>query len=246
MRFSLLFIAVSFLGAALAAKTIARKVNSGPTGYVIDFVFTPNATTHPKSVQLGFPLFSDSLHASPSVVNGYLPYDWRPEYFSMEIFSSALPVPVAGLNMTFNSRSGDWEITVPFPSGTFNYNFYLDCNDTNYFKCPAAVTDPSNPLIELYPGDQFVSVIQVPFKKKYQHYPSPGSTYPSPGVHDVGSYLLAEYGTILGKKYPVLYLSHGGGGSDSDWLNQGRPQYPRPPHQLWRSRTNNRGDAKLL
>jgi enterochelin esterase-like enzyme len=55
-------------------------------------------------------------------------------------------------------------------------------------------------------------------------YPSPESTYSSNGTHPVGIYLPKEYGTIPGEKYPVLYLSHGGGGADSDGFNQGRAQ----------------------
>ncbi|KUJ11845.1 alpha/beta-hydrolase [Mollisia scopiformis] len=246
MRFSSLFVNAAFLEVGLAASTTVRKVDTSPTGYVVDFVFTPNATTHPKSVLLGFPLYSDSLHASPSITDGYSPWDWKPEYFSLALFTNTgSPATLAGLDMTYNPSSGDWELSVPFPSGTFNYNFYPDCNSTDYLNC-AALTDSSNPPLEPYPGDQLVSTIQVPFDGKYQvrdydwqlplpnesrrgnfsfqQYPSPGSTYPSKDIHDVGIYLPNEYGTIPGKKYPVLYLSHGGGGTDADWFNQGRAQ----------------------
>jgi hypothetical protein len=203
MRFSSLLYHLGVLAVTVAAGTTVRKVHSGPTGYVVDFVFTPNATTHPQSVLLGFPLYSDSLHASPSVTDGYSPWNWKSDYFSLLLFTDlGSPATTAGLNMTYNSSSGDWELTVPFPSGTFNYNFYPDC-DTSWLKCEALV-DPSNLPIEFYPGDQLVSTIQVPFDSafqvrdydwqlplpstrhrgniSFQHYPSPGSTYPTKGT----------------------------------------------------------------
>jgi hypothetical protein len=196
--------AATFLASAFGAATTVRKVNNGPTGYVVDFVFTPNATTHPKFVLLGgFPLYSDSLHASASKTAGYSPWQWKPDDFSMGLFVDlGSPATIAGLNMTLNSKTGDWELTVPFPSGTFNYAYSLDCINGSYLNC-AGVVDPSNLPLELYPGDQLVSTIQVPFDSKYQandydwqlplenqsqrgsisfqHYPSPNSTYPSPG-----------------------------------------------------------------
>lgn len=44
----------------------------------------------------------------------------------------------------------------------------------------------------------------------------------SPGTHDVGIYLPAEYYSNPNKTYPVLYLSNGGQGTESDWFQQGR------------------------
>jgi hypothetical protein len=65
----------TLLSSTFVPVTTVRKVNSGRTGYVVDFVFTPNATTHPKSVLLGgFLLYSDPLHASPSRTVGYSPW----------------------------------------------------------------------------------------------------------------------------------------------------------------------------
>lgn len=188
------------------AATKVRKTGQGPTGYVVDFVFTPNATEKYSSVLLGgFPFFSDPLHASPSKTNGYSPWQWKADDFSMSV-SPDYGVPnitSAGLNMTWNEREGSWEITVPMPSGTWNYAYYPECT-TAWSYCDLALVDPSNMPIEAYAGDQLVSNIQVPFDGKYQvndydwqlplpdaskrgsisfhQYPSPGSTYPSPGI----------------------------------------------------------------
>ncbi|KAJ6010776.1 hypothetical protein N7451_002188 [Penicillium sp. IBT 35674x] len=149
---------------------------------------------------------------------------------------------LAGLEMTHNEHTGDWEITVPLPSGTWLYAYYPNCTTGNWRNCDVALVDPSNLPVEAFAGDQLLSAIQLPFDREFQvnnydwqlpledvskrgnvsfhRYSSPGSTYPYPNVHDVGVYLPYEYGKIPNKKYPVLYLSNGGQGSDSDWFQQ--------------------------
>jgi predicted esterase len=151
---------------------------------------------------------------------------------------------IKGFNMTRDVKSGDWTVRIPFPSGIFNYAYYPDCWQGWGNRNCTALTDPSNPPLERQKGDQLTSTIEVPFDGRFQErnydkflplqpasrrgsirfvtYPSPGSTYPKKDVHQVGIYLPREYGKIKGKKYPVLYLHHGGGGTDSDWLSQGR------------------------
>jgi hypothetical protein len=204
MYLSDVFAALAFLPWVFGAATTVRKTDEDPTGYVIDFVFTPNTTTSPSFVLLGgFPLYSDSLHASPSKTDDYSPWKWKPDDFGMVLFTDlGNPATMAGLNMTLNTKTGDWELTVPFPSGTFSYAYHPDCSATTWSACPTIVVDFSNPPIELYLGDQNLSIVQVPFGAKYQvnnydwqlplpmasqrgdisfhNYPSPNSTYPFP------------------------------------------------------------------
>ncbi|KAK3619146.1 hypothetical protein LTR56_024201 [Elasticomyces elasticus] len=89
------------------------------------------------------------------------------------------------------------------------------------------------------------SIFQVPFDRQFQYYPalnldfdyalpvpaahqgkalavnysSPGSTYPAPDVHNLALYLPPGYDANCTTPYPVLYLSHGGGGTAFDWPN---------------------------
>ncbi|KAK3672803.1 hypothetical protein LTR78_007389 [Recurvomyces mirabilis] len=89
------------------------------------------------------------------------------------------------------------------------------------------------------------SIFQVPYDKEFQYYPalnldfdfslpvptahqgkalavnysSPGSTYPAKDIHDLALYLPPNYDPNCTDPYPVLYLSHGGGGSAYDWPN---------------------------
>jgi enterochelin esterase-like enzyme len=144
--------------------------------------------------------------------------------------------------MHYNSNDGSWELTLPFPSGTFQYSFLVNCVPPVIF-CTGTV-DPENPPIEALAGEQTSSIIQVPFDAKRQiynydwqlplanmrqrgtvnfyNYSSPGATYPAQNVHSVGVYLPSGYSNLT--CYPVAYFHHGCGGNHADWFNQGRLQ----------------------
>ncbi|OCL11749.1 carbohydrate esterase family 1 protein [Glonium stellatum] len=228
--------------------TEVRKVGHGPTGYEVTFRYYSETANQPKSVLLGgFPLYANALTASRSKTEQIAPWDWQADDFSL-FLSPLRPAygntTYLGFNMTFEESSGGWVTTLPFPSGTFGYAFYLDCKEGWSSPHCNPVIDPGNPPIQSPAGDQNHSIIQVPFDAKHQvqnydyalplddktrrgsiafyNYSSPGSTAPTKDIHSVGIYLPVGYGEISGKKYPVLYLSHGGGGNDADWFNQGR------------------------
>lgn len=59
---------------------------------------------------------------------------------------------------------------------------------------------------------------------EYRTYASPTSTAPV-GEHSVSVYLPKGYDPNRTEPYKTLYLSHGGGGNDSDWFTQGVAQY---------------------
>ncbi|OJJ46520.1 hypothetical protein ASPZODRAFT_142334 [Penicilliopsis zonata CBS 506.65] len=241
-----ILVVLALIAASAEGKgTTVRKTGTGPTGYEVDFVFTPNSTTNASSVLLGgFPFFSDPLHASLVKTDGYTPYEWRADMFSMRLspdYGNEAGT-LSGLAMQYNNQTGDWEVTVPLPSGTWLYAYYPDCTTGNWRDCNVSLVDPSNLPLEAFPGDQLLSAIQLPFDGEFQvqnydwqlpledvskrgnvsfhQYASPGSTSPYPDVHDVGIYLPSEYGLYSNKTYPVLYLSNGGQGSDSDWFQQ--------------------------
>jgi hypothetical protein len=163
-------------------------------------------------------------------------------------------VNLAGLNMTLNSKTGNWEVTVPLPSGTWNYAYYPD-GMTIWSNCDVALTDPSNTPIEAFSGDQKLSTIQVLFHEGFQvndyswqlllpdvskrgkiSFTSTltpvrnrhRSVLLCRASHQFRSTSLASIYhmsmKIVNKKYPAFYLSHGGGGLESDWFSQGRAQ----------------------
>lgn len=151
-----------------------------------------------------------------------------------------------------STDDGVWTYTTPLPSGIYSFAYLVNCNyapncsiDTGHL-----VIDPDLAPFMNVQGDQVASSFQVPFDAQFQaspelntnfdyalaapdparnrgaiktvNYTSPGSLHPAPDVHDFGLYLPAEYGRVLDKKYPLLYLSHGAGGNGADWENLGR------------------------
>ncbi|KAJ4413840.1 hypothetical protein N0V82_008282 [Gnomoniopsis sp. IMI 355080] len=229
--------------ALASASVTVRKTNQGPTGYEVDFTFShPSA----QSVVLGggIQTFTDQFHTSPQYSAGYSPQDYKPGDFFVNLFTVANDAPWPYVMKS--SGNGSWAYTTPLPSGTYNYGFLVDCpqancstTSENYFS------DPDNPPFVNIPGDQLASTFQVPYDDNFQrykamdldfdyalpvakdkqgtvqsvNYTSPGSTSPAPDVHDFVLYLPAEYGMVQGKQYPLLYLSHGGGGNAQDWEN---------------------------
>ncbi len=156
------------------------------------------------------------------------------------------------MTLSPNDTAGLWTYTAPLPSGIYSFAYLVNCNyapncsiDTGHL-----VLDPDLPPFQNVHGDQVSSSFQVPFDAQFQaspelntnfdyalavsdpalhrgtvktaNYTSPGSLHPAPDVHDFGIYLPAEYGKVPGKKYPLLYLSHGAGGNGADWENLGR------------------------
>ena len=117
---------------------------------------------------------------------------------------------------------GFWTFTTePMVPGLHYYVFNVDGAD---------VSDPGSTAY--FGGSRYVSAVEVP---------EPGSTYysmqnvPQGQVRDVwyqssvtGSwrhamvYLPPDYESQPKKRYPVLYLQHGGGENETGWIRQGR------------------------
>lgn len=120
---------------------------------------------------------------------------------------------------------GSWTFTTePMAPGLHYYVFNVDGVD---------VSDPGSTAF--FGGSRYVSAVEVP---------EPGSTYysiqdvPHGQVRDVwyhsqvtGSwrhamvYLPPDYEAQSKKRYPVLYLQHGGGENETGWIRQGRANF---------------------
>lgn len=142
---------------------------------------------------------------------------------------------------------GHWHLTMPLPSGTYTYAFIVNCGNLTECSIVTGnlVIDPDNLPFENVKGDAVASQFQVPYDRRFQYtsdidldfdfqlgvhpsragttkfvnYSSPGSIHPAPDVHWCGVYLPHGYkeASRFGKKYPVLYLLHGGVGDATDW-----------------------------
>lgn len=119
---------------------------------------------------------------------------------------------------------GVWSVTVgPLKPDLYTYTFDVDGN---------RVLDPSNGETQRG-GIRFSSLLMVsgPESRLWDFTDVPhGSVeqiwYPSPilkqGQRRMSVYLPPDYHKNPARKYPVLYLLHGGGGDEDSWLTQGR------------------------
>jgi enterochelin esterase-like enzyme len=216
-----------------------KHTGTAPTGYTVTFRYDdPTA----DRVQIkGEWSFSDTAHTTTSTSQGLLPGQWVPGDFPIAWpNSTAANWPV--LDMKKN-RSGIWSLTVPLPSGTFTYGFFVDCADDNGSGC-TELSDPANlpwndvsgvstgsvePDSQVYvPSDRRFGTAdyswQAPAERQGRlvdlSYPSPQSTSPA-GTHPLAVYTPPGYDPDRRQPYPTLYLSHGGGGQEVDWSTQG-------------------------
>jgi len=119
---------------------------------------------------------------------------------------------------------GIWTITLPAPEPEiYTYSFIVD---------GVSVNDASN-IFEQRDGTRFLSVLLVPGPRS-ENYVTAGKRgnlervwYSSPTLgFNRAMMVYTPYGYYdkanAGKKYPVLYLLHGGGGDEDAWVSMGR------------------------
>ncbi|KAI1100200.1 carbohydrate esterase family 1 protein [Jackrogersella minutella] len=230
-----------------SASVTVRQTNKGPTGYEVDFKHT-NTSASRVLIGGGLSAFTDQFHTTLDTREWYDPHDYHPGDF--HVAYGTLPEDVKWPYEMTSEGDGVWTYTTPLPSGIYSFAYLIDCNYAPNCSIVTGqlVTDPDLPPFQNVLGDQVASSFQVPFDAKFQatedvtanfdyalsapvehrgtiksvNYTSPGSIYPAPDVHHFALYLPAEYGKVEGKKYPLLYLSHGAGGNGNDWENLGR------------------------
>lgn len=231
-----------FVALASASVTV-RKTSQGPTGYEVTFRYE-NSTASSITIASGFQPFTDQYHATTYGSARYDPRDYKPGWFlanGVQVRPKDLPYQMKNLG------NGSWTYTTPLPSGTYNYAYLVDClgNTTCTIDSGHYVIDPDEKPFLNVQGDQTQSTFQVPFDPEFQYdpdtnlnfdyalpvdeahrgtvrnvnYTSPGSVHPAQDVHDFVIYLPPGYTNASSEKYPILYLSHGGGGDGQDWQN---------------------------
>ncbi|KAJ5626759.1 hypothetical protein N7528_004186 [Penicillium herquei] len=237
---SLLSVASLFASLALGAVTVTRT-DQGPTGYEVTITYR---NTSVDSVTIAsLPHLTDQYSTSFWSWSDFDLSEYKPGDFPRD------PQDGSYYEMN-KTGPGEFTWTRPFFSGTFQYSFLLDCAHPSLCNTTTGqeITDPTNPPFETVPGSELVSTFQVPYHHDFQYYPdqninqdyalpygnnaskgslkietyrSPGSISPSPGIHDYVVYLPVGYNANdTTKKYPLLYLSHGGNGAAGDWQNQ--------------------------
>ncbi|WP_193241890.1 Ig-like domain repeat protein [Streptomyces phaeolivaceus] len=204
---------------------------SGPTGYSVTFRFDAPAAA--KVQIFGQWLFSDAVHSTLTSSAGWTPAQWKPGAFPS--YRPNQP-PLWSLSDMVRGTDGTWSTTLPLPSGTFNYGFFVNCDSPVLTGC-TRLQDPANPT---WSGPLTYSQVYVPSDPRFGTedlswqaprrkdtgklrvitYPSPASTSP-PGQHDAVVYTPPGYDPDRRTPYPTLYLSHGMGDDELAWSTQG-------------------------
>jgi enterochelin esterase-like enzyme len=147
------------------------------------------------------------------------------------------------LKMHKDAKTGVWSYTTSLPSGIFNYGFYVNCTSASQTGC-TELPDPHDPAFNVRKHQSVgstasVSQVYVPSDPSFETtdaswlapatkhgtvtertYTSPLSTDPA-GKNYLAVYTPPGYDAKRAAQYPTLYLSHGGGGNETDWMTQG-------------------------
>jgi enterochelin esterase-like enzyme len=219
--------------------TTVWQSDDSPTGYYVTFRYKdPDATR----VRLwGEWYFSDLTHSTVSTGLDAMPDEWQDGYFVWT------PGAWPAVDMVKDEETGIWSYTIPLPSGTWNYRFYVggaEGADVMDYTDAVMAWDPNDPpMLVDYEGDdltesEYLSDIYVPYDAEKQA-KSVDRTVETPrdgengeafftevptadGVNQsFGVYLPYEFDAEREEPYPVLVLMHGGSGSESDWFNNG-------------------------
>lgn len=205
--------------------TIIQDPDS-PTGYTGHFVYyNPTAT----SVRFVADILLRDWE-NPTATRIYQPSEYRP---GLMRGAGAYDVQMT------NVGNGYWVHDVPLAAGVNQYWFYVN-NNTNLW-----VADPANPPI--YPPDGLTgnarrafNAVYVPYDAEKQNYgPMADKVIANPrpdtakgtwsyvpiqigtATRTLGVYLPPGYDPNREKPYKTIYLQHGSGQDQSDWLNIG-------------------------
>jgi hypothetical protein len=206
--------------------TVVADPNS-PTGYTGHFVYcNPNAT----SVRFVADIMLRNW-ADPTDTKVYSPFEYKP----------GLMRGGGGYDVEMtNAGDGCWYTSVPLAAGANQYWFYVN-NNTN-----AWLADPANSPIFApdgiaFPARRAFNKVFVPYDAAKQNFaplearqienPRPDSPkgswsyvpidIPNQTGRTLGVYLPPGYDANRSEPYKTIYMQHGGGQDQSDWMNMG-------------------------
>jgi hypothetical protein len=206
--------------------TIVADPNS-PTGYTGHFVYcNPEATSVTFAADIMLRNWED-----PTDTKVYTPFEYEPG-----LMRGGGGYEVA---MT-DAGNGCWYTEVPLAAGANQYWFYVNGNRSLW------VADPENSPIFAPDGLQGTArrafnKVHVPYDPVKQNYAplaareienprvdSPKGTWsyvpidiPNQTGRTIGVYLPPDYDPNRAEPYKTIYMQHGGGQDQSDWMNMG-------------------------
>ena len=223
--------------AALDVTTVIRDENS-TTGYYVTFRYKDAEATRVHI--FGEWAFTDPHYAGLGESMSVGPEEWQNGYVTWGTWPTN--------EMVKNEATGIWSYTIPLPSGSWNYRFYVGGDEgtaVNDYTGAVRTWDPNNvpniydPTATDLTNDESSSSIFVPYDPEKQsesldfsvETPRDGENgtilYDAVTVSDgssasFGIYLPYGFNAERKEPYPVLVLTHGGGGTESSWIVQGQ------------------------
>ncbi len=228
-----------FVGLLWEGKQYAEEgvtVNAdpaSPTGYTATFVYknadAARVQINSKVMNFHYPT-TDTYSAWDEK---FTPHQWKDGMFAMD---SDAKYGLYKEDMTKIDGTDYWTLALPLPSGAYSYSYLVTTGGTT-----KEILDPANlPIIgvgatgtnALYsmvymprdPAKQVKSLdrtFEIPredtAKGKVEHITYTRGS--DSAVRPLAVYLPPNYDSNRAEPYKVLYISHGGGGNEMDWMN---------------------------
>ena len=160
---------------------------------------------------------------SPEVKDGKVTFRLDANYATqVKLSGNWMENPWTGTIDMQKGPNGIWEVTIDAPEPEiYTYNFFVD---------GVSVNDPLNNKVQR-DGNRYLNMLFIPGPRSENYYEASQHgtvTYrwydsPSLGIsRRMAVYTPYGYEKNTKKKYPVLYLLHGGGGDEEAWPSMGR------------------------
>ncbi len=213
-----------------------------PSGYTVTFVYVPEDETV-TGVQVTGP-FAHVDPAQPlAVENRFTPYEYAAGQYSSNMTGPSIAESTWGYTeaMVYDEAAGVWHLSFPITSGSYAYSYILTRADGT----TETICDPANPSpallnaehSDIATGDLTHSIVYGYYDEEKQA-GSPNLDFVLPSENygelryveytgvlsdhqDMGIYLPAGYDAEREEPYKVIYMSHGGGGNETDWFAMG-------------------------
>lgn len=225
------------------AGVVVEANEASKTGYTAKFTFIDeNATNVQVMGSFDFykandeNLYSSGVNlAEGDSINNYT-VSWENWDKDADLWHVGLDV--TPVDMEEDGDTGVWTCSVDLPGGSYVYRYNVSYNDGAYYQL---VMDPGNPpAVSKFASGDKRSEFFVPYDSEKQGVIDDWTFIaPVENAEDKGTvmsfsyiskddvvrpaliYLPAGYDAEREEPYKVLYLSHGGGGSDTNWFHQG-------------------------
>lgn len=219
---------------ALTPGVSVNADENSPTGYTVTFVYeNPEAQSVSVAGNFAFYLPGSRVAAIP-------PEDRRISTGEFEegMFRANSTDLAIYEEMEKTEDGNFWTVSFALPSGHYTYNYNVD-------GAEESITDPANPAMvsDAESGSEAkLSTFDVPYDEKQGDTINFDFIMPRDD-EQTGTLIFADYEDVNGNQaplvvylpygydaereegYPVLYLSHGGGGNELEWFSSGNSQY---------------------